>query len=137
MENFRIAVKAFIIKDGKALLIKRRSNDAHKPGQWDIPGGRMEFGENPLDGVLREAKEEVSLDIAIVFPLLVQHFTRDDGQTITMIIFLCKPLSDSVKLSEEHAEYRWVSAENEAELFPAWLLPVRDNFLRVQRGIVI
>ena len=48
MDEFRNAAKAFIIKEGKLLLIKRRPNDPHKPGAWDIPGGRLELGEDPL-----------------------------------------------------------------------------------------
>lgn len=78
--NFRIAVKAFIVKDQKALLIKRRPDDVHNPGKWDIPGGRLEPGENPLDGIKRECKEEVGFDIEVAMPLDIQNFTRDDGQ---------------------------------------------------------
>ena len=56
----------------------------------------------------RETKEEVSLDIEIQNPLKVKTFTRDDGQNITMITFLCKPLSNSIVLSEEHTEFIWL-----------------------------
>ncbi len=129
MEDFRIAVKAFIVKDRKALLIKRRANDVHSPGKWDIPGGRLEPGENPLDGIRRECREEVGLDIEIVMPVEVQHFVRDDGQKITMIIFLCRPLSEEVKLSEEHTEYKWVDI-NSRTGFPDWLEPVLGNVMR-------
>ena len=57
MDKFRIAVKSFIMNsENKLLLIKRRSNDVHKPGQWDIPGGRLELGEDPFLGLKRENK---------------------------------------------------------------------------------
>ena len=108
MENFRVAVKAFIVNpNDELLIIKRRENDEHKPGEWDIPGGRLELGENPFDGLKREAKEEIGLDIDILNPLRVHHFTREDEQKITMLVFLCKPYSGEVKLSEEHTEYAW------------------------------
>ena len=42
LENFSNAAKAFIVKDSKLLLIKRRPNDPHGPGKWDIPGGRLQ-----------------------------------------------------------------------------------------------
>src|SRR5690242_1955170 len=100
MTNFRIAVKAFIIKDDKLLLLKRRSNDVHKPGDWDIPGGRLELGEDPFLGLKRETKEETGLDITIQRPLDIHHFTRDDGQIITMLIFLCEPGAGEITLSE-------------------------------------
>lgn len=108
MDNFRIAVKSFIVNDkGELLLIKRRDNDLHKPGVWEIPGGRLELGENPFDGLKRETKEETGLDIEVKNPLRIHHFTREDGQKITMITFLCKPLSNSVNLSKEHTEFEW------------------------------
>jgi hypothetical protein len=48
MMEFRLAAKAFIVQDGKLLMMKRRANDPHKPEALDIPGGRLELGENPL-----------------------------------------------------------------------------------------
>ena len=128
-DDFRIAVKAFIVNNGKALLIKRRPNDAHSPGKWDIPGGRLDLGENPLEGIKRECKEEVNLDVEILLPVDIQHFTRDDSQRITMIIFLCKPLSEDIKLSEEHIEYKWVGIGSGE--FPKWL----DLLLKISRGL--
>lgn len=125
--NFRLAVKAFIVDQGKLLLIRRRSNDVHKPGQWDIPGGRLEVGENPFEGLKREAREEVGLDINIERPLDVHHFTRDDGQIITMLIFLCSlGQKKEIKLSEEHQEYKWVEPTREEEI-PQWLEPVLNK----------
>jgi len=56
MDNFRVAAKSFVIKDNHLLLIKRRPNDVHKPGVWEIPGGRLEPGENPFEGLKRETK---------------------------------------------------------------------------------
>jgi len=108
MNNLGIAVKSFIINNKEELLlIKRRNNDIHKPGIWEIPGGRLKLGENPFEGLKRETREETGLDIDILNPLGVHYFTRDDKQKITMIIFYCKPLSNLVKLSEEHTEYLW------------------------------
>lgn len=123
MINFSNAAKAAIVKDNKILLIKRRSNDVHKPAMWDIPGGRLAPGENPFSGLKRECQEEVGIDIEILLPFAIQHFTRDDGQTITMLIFLCKPLSDNITLSEEHTEYQWLDIQAPLADFPEWLRP--------------
>jgi len=130
MINFRIAVKSFIINnENKLLLLKRRSNNVHKPGAWDIPGGRLELGEDPFLGLKRETKEETNLDIEIISPINVQHFTRDDDQKITMLIFLCKPSHNNLKISEEHIEYSWVNL-NQKETIPSWLNEPCRNFQR-------
>ncbi len=112
MDNFRIAVKSFIVNEkGELLLIKRRDNDPHKPGVWEIPGGRIDLGEDPFEGLKRETKEETGLDVEVLNPLKIHHFTRDDGQRITMITFLCKPVSSTINLSKEHTEFLWTNMD--------------------------
>lgn len=129
MDNFRNAAKAFIVNDGRVLLMRRRSNDVHKPGAWDIPGGRLEQGEDPFLGLKREVQEEAGIGVDIKMPIDIHHFTRDDGQKITMIVFWCVPDSLDIILSEEHQEYKWALLENEAE-FPEWMSSIRQNFLK-------
>jgi len=50
-------------EDGRILLIRK----ARGPytGQWDLPGGRIEFGESPEDTVRRELQEEAGLTVAV------------------------------------------------------------------------
>ena len=44
------------------MLLARRAFDPYK-GYWDIPGGFLEEGEHPLDGLRRELREETGLDV--------------------------------------------------------------------------
>lgn len=55
------SVKALIRKSETYLFIKC---SAHK-NTWDLPGGKIEYGEEPLDALRREVKEEVGLNIKI------------------------------------------------------------------------
>jgi 8-oxo-dGTP diphosphatase len=52
---------ALCVDDGRVLLARR----AHPPfkGFWDIPGGFLDEGEDPLDGLRRELKEETGLAV--------------------------------------------------------------------------
>ena len=107
-----LAVKSFIVNDkDELLLVKREEEDVHCPGAWELPGGRLELGEDPFEALKRETKEETNIDIEVKNPLKVHHFTRDDGQDITMISFLCRPKSNSVVLSKEHTDYKWIEME--------------------------
>lgn len=50
------AVLALIRPDGKLLLVEQRAS----PG-WALPGGLLDRGEGPVDGVVREVREELGL----------------------------------------------------------------------------
>jgi 8-oxo-dGTP diphosphatase len=128
MDNFRNAAKAFIVRDGTLLMMKRRANDVHKPGVWDIPGGRLELGEDPFEGLKREAREEINSEIEIIVPISVHHFVREDGQKITLTIFWCKLLTENIKLSEEHTEYKWMDLANDLPEIPEFFYVPIHNF---------
>lgn len=125
--NAAVAVKAFVVHEGNILLMQRREHDTHAGSEWDIPGGRLNPGENPFDGLRRELREEAGIDAEIQHPLDIQHFTRGDGQTITMIIFLCKTAAINVTLSEEHQAFKWIPLDSTAE-FPKWLHAPLSNY---------
>ena len=116
MDNFRNAAKAFIVRDNQLFMMKRRPNDVHKPGKLDIPGGRLELGEDPFLGLKREMKEETGGEIEIILPICVKHFVREDGQKITLTMYWCKLMSDEIKLSEEHTEQKWMDMDNLSEI---------------------
>jgi len=124
--NFAIAAKALILRKSKLLLLKRKDNNPHYAGKWDIPGGRIHPGEDPIQGLIRECAEEIGLRIQLIAPIGVNHFARDDGQAITMIIFLCEMKgSDKVVLSDEHVEAVWVDLNRNA--LPSWLHNSLEN----------
>lgn len=59
-DSSRIAAYALVRRDREVLLV-RTSASSDAPGQWWLPGGGLEFGEDPADGVLRELYEETGL----------------------------------------------------------------------------
>src|SRR5690606_15457197 len=58
----QVCVGAVVMHDGALLLVQR----AHDPeaGSWSLPGGRVEPGEPLWEAVVREVREETSLDVA-------------------------------------------------------------------------
>lgn len=113
--NFRLAVKAFIVDKDKLFLIKRAGNDTQSPNIWEIPGGRLDLGEDPILGLMREIREETGLYVKPLCPMSVRHFKRDDGQLITMLVFFCRRMNGYLKLSEEHSECEWVDLKEAKE----------------------
>ena len=68
---------AAIWRDGRLLLVKRRR--APEAGHWNLPGGKVDFGERVVDAVRREAAEEIGVEIALTRPLGVVE-TLGEGQ---------------------------------------------------------
>jgi 8-oxo-dGTP pyrophosphatase MutT (NUDIX family) len=74
--------------DAAALLLTRRAlTMRHHPGQWALPGGRIEAGESPAQAALRELEEEVGLqlDASAVLGQLDDFVTRS-GFVITPVV---------------------------------------------------
>ena len=59
--NSAPAVEGLLERDGKVLLSRRGIEP--RRGLWDLPGGFLEEGEEPLDGLAREFREETGLEV--------------------------------------------------------------------------
>ena len=59
--NSAPAVEGVLERDGKVLLTKRGIDP--RRGYWDLPGGFLEEGEEPLEGLAREFREETGLAV--------------------------------------------------------------------------
>ena len=67
-----VGVGGVIIKDGRALLIRRGSEPLR--GEWSIPGGTLELGETLREGVARELLEETGVAVRVLE--LIEVFER-------------------------------------------------------------
>lgn len=109
---FRVLTKALIRKGEEVLLLKRK-NGSFGSGLWDIPGGKLEFGELPIEGLTREIFEETSLRVKIIRPLSVSSgINETENKQYITIVFLCDYKSGDIQLNDEHSEYKWVNINN-------------------------
>lgn len=58
----RKAVRCYLIKDNEVVVTKYKKGNK-KEGYYDIPGGKIEEGENPKQTAIREMKEETGINI--------------------------------------------------------------------------
>jgi len=102
--------KAIIRKNGKILLLQRSTKSGFDPGLWELPGGKIDYGENLVEALKREVKEEVGLDIKIGRPLKTWHFIKEPFW-VTGITFLCDYLRGDINLSSEHDAHVWIEPD--------------------------
>ncbi len=61
-KTIRKAVRCYLLKDNKVVVTKYKKGN-RKEGYYDIPGGKIEYGELPKQTAIREMKEETGIDI--------------------------------------------------------------------------
>lgn len=120
-----VVVTGIVVKDGKFLITKRAPHLKAFPGQWTVPGGKLEakdYRERPKDtgshwyNVLetllrREVKEETGLDIKDIKYLTSLTFIRPDGIPTVVISLFADHGVGEVKLNEESTDHAWVTLE--------------------------
>jgi len=108
MGEIGVFTKAFIVFNKRMLLIKRSDYRDEGKGEWDIPGGGLQFGETPLECLHREIKEESGLTVHVDRLLYAVTTLHPTTQGIGLM-YLCRADSDNVTLSHEHSEYIWAT----------------------------
>jgi alanyl-tRNA synthetase len=63
--GLRVVVAAAVERQGR-LLSARRSRPAALAGGWELPGGKVEPGEDPAQALVRELREELAVDAVVV-----------------------------------------------------------------------
>lgn len=65
---YRVSVKGLYVWDGKILLIKDSTCviDGIEQTRWELPGGGLDFGETFAEGLSREVREEMGIEVANV-----------------------------------------------------------------------
>lgn len=115
LENVRIIQKCIVVRgDGRILALKRAADDHSRGGNWDLPGGGYEQGENIIAAVKREVLEEAGLTAKTVSPIFVDnHMNVKEGffagLNVFGVCYVSRDWEGEVTLSDEHTEYRWVT----------------------------
>lgn len=96
---------AIIFHDGKLLITQRHAN-SHLGGLWEFPGGKREVGESFEQCLVREIREELSVDIS-VGELFDEIFHAYSEKSVHLKFFICKLLSGEPR-AIGCAAFRWI-----------------------------
>lgn len=116
--DYGISMKAIVFNsEGKLLTLFRTETAPARPNTWDLPGGDLDFGEEPDKAILREIKEETGLDVKEIKIFDVEaHVIKEENIHWVTLGFCCTTLETDVILSYEHNDYKWVTQEEFLEL---------------------
>ncbi|MFC1663957.1 NUDIX hydrolase [Patescibacteria group bacterium] len=103
-----------ILKNNQILLGKRHddpqkaSSLLHGEGTWTMPGGKMHFGEDLIEGAKREVLEETGIKVNDLEIISLSNDIVKNAHFVT-IGFLCTDFEGELKVMEpdEITEWRW------------------------------
>ena len=112
----RLSVRAIINEDGKALLLKRNNGRPTILGKFELPGGKLAYGEQPEDALRRYLHDDAGLHIqsSHLFDA-VTYIDYDDRAIqygVIVYIVTLTPQRHPMKLSGNYSKYKWHSMSN-------------------------
>lgn len=110
MKIVLVAACALIDEDGRVLLA-RRPEGKSMAGLWEFPGGKIEPGETPEAGLIRELKEELDIDVTEACLAPLSFASHDYGDFhLLMPLYICRRWQGLVS-PRENQQSRWVRAQ--------------------------
>ena len=104
-----VKVPCAIIEDQGRVLAAQRSASGTLGLKWEFPGGKLETGETDVEALVREIREELSVEIRLGARLPVTN--RDDVfRIIQLIPFVCQLATDEIILTE-HEQFLWLTPD--------------------------
>jgi 8-oxo-dGTP diphosphatase len=121
--RFTVTAGALIFNDaGQILLLKHRFRAG---SGWGLPGGFLEEGEQPLDALKRELREEIGLEVESAEVFAVRSFKKPRQ---VEVLFRCRANSEVKPQAMEVERAEWFSIESLPDGLP------RDQQLLVERA---
>lgn len=130
MPTHIVAVGGIVVNsDSKLLLVKNSYR-----GVWEYPGGQVEVGENLIEGLKREIREEsgIEVEVGVLFCISSNtckysgYYGVKEIPTKVMLDFVCRPVGGTEHTSDETSEVGWFTPEEARDMIGAPAL--RERF---------
>ena len=105
----RISVRAIIRKDGKTLLLRRVGGRPSIAGKYELPGGKLGYGEQPDDALSRYLRDVLGVKASTsqLFDVLTYVDEDDSAIQYVFILYLVDISNSRIRLSRKYNLYGW------------------------------
>lgn len=105
------SIKGVLLVDRQVLLVKNSRDE------WELPGGRIDEGEDHAQTLSREFAEELSIDVAMRAPIDSYLFEVVPGRHVFIVTYGCTLVGEFLPIvSHEHTEHCLWPVERLSEL---------------------
>lgn len=123
--RYRVAVSALVFDERQRVLLFKHT---YRKLEWGLPAGALEYGEQPVDGILREFLEETGMKIAVERLLVAEsapHLRH------VSLVYLCKIVSGEFRDSDEISEIQYFDVNR----LPPMLFDEKDLIRSVHKTL--
>ena len=108
--RYPVSIKAVLVIAGRIALLKNARDE------WELPGGRLEAGEQPPHALLREIAEELAVEAAD--PEIIDSWLYDIAGKgpVLIVTYGCRFVGGTARVSDEHSELGLFAPEQIAGL---------------------
>ena len=112
-QKFLVGVVGIVLNESGEVLLLKHTYRGKYP--WGLPGGWLKRGEQPMEALQREIKEETGMEVEVIKPLIV---SGDDQWPRVDLIFLCQVINGAFSASEEVSSARFFGQGDLPDLMP-------------------
>lgn len=123
-------VAGVLVREGRVLAAKR-AQGTREAGLWELPGGKLEPGEDDATALVRELQEELGVTVAAEGLVGVNQHAYAHG-VVRLVALRCSLLAGE-PAALEHEALRWLGPD---ELGSVEWAPADVPFLETVRGLL-
>jgi 8-oxo-dGTP pyrophosphatase MutT (NUDIX family) len=130
--TFPVSVKGVCVREDRVLLLRNERDE------WELPGGKLELGEDPMACVAREISEETGWIIRVGPILDIWQYHIHDGVDVLIITYGCFVDTRSpIQISHEHnAAGLFAAEEIDGLVMPdGYRRSIKDWFTRLDSSV--
>lgn len=133
----------YYVFDGvtKVFLPKRATTKKFLPDVYELPGGHVDFGETIIDGLKREIKEELEIDVSVGDPFYVFDYVNEikGSHTVEIIYFatLTGSPDEIILHPEDHSESGWFAEDEIRNAFTPAKGAEDPEFIALKKAFTI
>lgn len=125
-------VAVALLDDQERVLMQRRQAGRVHGGLWEFPGGKIEHGESPETGAIREIEEELGVRISApaLSPLNFASGELPDGTPLVILLYTCRRWDGELHCRDAH-QFGWFIGKDLGALeMPPLDYPLAQSLIR-------